>query len=138
MPESTTVSKAVADEVRIELPADAALALTARMFVAAAARHFGLDEAPIEDLRLATSELFTNAVESGNGSVSFGLGRAGERLVIHASGIGRLDSDDPVAVEAGGIRSMATRRDLLEALFPGIRVTFDDGGSVAIVTTIHV
>jgi|SRR5438552_4065971 len=137
MPESTTVSRAVADEVRIELPADAALALTARMFVAAAARHFGLDRAPVEDLRLATSELFTNAVESGNGSVSFGLGRAGERLVVHASGIGRLDSDDPVAVEAGGIRSTATRRDLLEALFPGIRVTFDDGGSVAIVTTIH-
>jgi hypothetical protein len=137
MPESTTVSRAVAGEVRIELPADAALALTARMFVAAAARHFGLDGAPVEDLRLATSELFTNAVESGNGSVSFGLGRAGERLVIHASGIGRLDSGDPIAGDADGIRSMATRRDLLEALFPGIRVTFDDGGSVAIVTTIH-
>ena len=137
MPESTTVSRAVADDVRIELPADAALALTARMFVAAAARHFGLDEAPVEDLRLATSELFTNAVESGNGSVSFGLGRAGERLVIRASGIGRLDSHDPIAVEAGGIRSMVTRLDLLEALFPEIRVTFDDGGSVAIVTAIR-
>jgi len=137
MPESTTVSRAVADEVRIELPADAALALTARMFVAAAARHFGLDESPVEDLRLATSELFTNAVESGNGSVSFGLGRAGERLVIRASGIGRLDSHDPIAVEAGGIRSMVTRLDLLEALFPEIRVTFDDGGSVAIVTAIR-
>lgn len=130
------VPTAIDDEVRIELPADAALALTARMFVAAAARHFGLDEGPVEDLRLATSELFTNAVENGNGSVAFGLTRVGERLVIHASGIGPLSSDEPLTADSGDVLPMGTRRDLLEALFPGTDVTLDDGGTVAIVTSI--
>jgi hypothetical protein len=48
----------------VVLPAAPAYAATARLFVAAVARHYGVDEADVEDARLAVSEVFAAAMAS--------------------------------------------------------------------------
>ncbi|MDP9329929.1 MAG: ATP-binding protein [Actinomycetota bacterium] len=58
----------------LELPSEPPFAMTARVFIVAAARQYGADERVLEDLRLAASELFTNALEHGASAVRF-LGR---------------------------------------------------------------
>ena len=52
----------------IELPAAPPYVATARLFAAAAARHFGVGEADVEDARLAVSEIVTaSLVRAGTG-----------------------------------------------------------------------
>jgi len=59
-----TGSVAGTDDVVLEISADPAHARTARLFAAAAARHFGVDDERVEDLKVAISEAATNAINA--------------------------------------------------------------------------
>ena len=95
------------DEMVLEVPVDAAYAVTARLFVVTAARDLGLPDPTVEDLRLAASELVANAVESnGTGPIRLALVTDGSDVVLDASGVGPLRNDPPIS-----------RLALLETLF---------------------
>jgi histidine kinase-like protein len=96
-------------ELSLEIPVDPAFAVTARLFVATAARDLGLPEGIVEDLRLASSELVANAVEIGEeGPIRLVLRIRDEGDVdLDASGVGALVDEPPIS-----------RRVLLETLFP--------------------
>jgi anti-sigma regulatory factor (Ser/Thr protein kinase) len=85
-------------EMALEIPADAAFAVTARLFAAAAARGLGVADGTAEDLRLAASELVANAVETGQpGPVRLTIGVEGDEIRLEARGAGRLMNDPPIS-----------------------------------------
>jgi anti-sigma regulatory factor (Ser/Thr protein kinase) len=91
--------------------------VTARVFVASVARHFGVRDEVVEDLRLAASELFTNAAENAGDSVRFAFVRGDGALALHVVGAGDLDAserNEPLEVR---------RLDVLLGLFPGLRLS---------------
>jgi anti-sigma regulatory factor (Ser/Thr protein kinase) len=97
----------MADEISLEIPADAAYAVTARRFIVTATRALGLPDRTVEDLRLAASELVANAVESGaRGPIRFALVPDGSEVSLDVSGVGALSDEPPIS-----------RRALLEGLF---------------------
>jgi anti-sigma regulatory factor (Ser/Thr protein kinase) len=94
-------------EMTLEIPANAAYAVTARRFIATAARALGLPDGTVVDQRLAASELVGNAVESGApGPIRFALVPDGSEVSLDVSGVGTLSDDPPIS-----------RRALLEGLF---------------------
>jgi anti-sigma regulatory factor (Ser/Thr protein kinase) len=114
----------MAGTMTLEIPVDPAYAVTARLFVAAAARDLGAADGTIEDLRLAASELVANAVEVGEpGPVRLSL-RADQAGGIHldATGVGPLVDEPPIS-----------RVALLGALFDGTDLGRD--GDVHILVT---
>jgi hypothetical protein len=134
MPEGTDVrSPVVPDDITIELAADASLGLTARVLVAAAARHFGLGDGSVEDLRIAVSELFSCGVETGGGQVRIGVGHVGPDVVLRVSGTGPVETAPP---PEHGTAPVIARADLLRALFPNAWLTPDDGGTAVITVRI--
>ena len=59
------------DEMSLEIPSDAAYAVTARRFIVTATRALGLPDGTVEDLRLAASERRAGAdpLRSGPGRI---------------------------------------------------------------------
>lgn len=53
-----------AEALTLDIPPAPEFVITARLFVAAAARHFGLDEEAVADLKLAVSEACTQAISA--------------------------------------------------------------------------
>jgi hypothetical protein len=96
----------------LTIPADPALAVTARTFVACSARALDLDEELCEDLRLAANELFATVAETGSGKVSFRLEDRGKLTVEGVGDLERASEDLPFR-----------RGDLLRAMFPDVRQT---------------
>jgi hypothetical protein len=101
----------------LTVPADPTLAITVRVFAAAAARRLGLDADSIDDLRLAASELFASAVEAGFGEFEIGIEGSADQWRLVASRAGDLDrAPDGVPFR---------RRDLLTSLFGPFEVLPD-------------
>lgn len=106
-------------QLRVEQ--DPALALVVRIFVGAVAERLGVPDDARDDLRLAASELFSGAVEAGDGgSVTFTLSSDGDHLRLHAEGIGGLAEDRPADLQAG-----RGRFGLIRALFPDAEIAGD-------------
>ena len=103
--------------LELSVPADPALALTARMFAGALAGHLG-DDVSADDLKLAFSELLAAGVDAGSNSVAYrvDLGRA--EIVVRGASI---DATDGPGVEEHERFARAHRADLLNALFPHLR-----------------
>jgi anti-sigma regulatory factor (Ser/Thr protein kinase) len=57
----------VADNLTLAVPPDAAFMATARLFAASVARHYGVDEELIPDLKLAISEACASEILTGGG-----------------------------------------------------------------------
>ena len=94
-------------EMTLEIPAEAAYAVTARLFVVAAARDLGVSEEIAEDLRLAASELVANAVEADRpGPIRLALRSDQGTVRLVVSGVGEVEDASPIS-----------RRALLESLF---------------------
>jgi hypothetical protein len=107
--------------LELSVPADPALALTARMFAGAVGEH--LDEVAPEDLKLALSELLAAAVDAGSDRVVF---RADlERAEVIVEGAGPLGSNAGGDLEEHERFARIHRSDLLTALFPGLRAEGD-------------
>jgi anti-sigma regulatory factor (Ser/Thr protein kinase) len=114
----------MAGEMTLEIPADAAYAVTARLFVVAAARDLGVSEEATEDLRLAASELVANAVEAGGvGSIRLALRGDPGTVRFEVSGVGEVVDASPIS-----------RRALLESLFDAMDLT-EEGRVVISVPT---
>jgi anti-sigma regulatory factor (Ser/Thr protein kinase) len=108
----------------LEIPADAAYAVTARLFVAAAARDLGVPEEIAEDLRLAASELVANAVEAGRpGPIRLALHGDAGAVRLDVSGVGAIVDDSPIS-----------RRALLESLFDATDLAEDGRVRISVPT----
>jgi anti-sigma regulatory factor (Ser/Thr protein kinase) len=57
----------VVDKLTLAVPPDAAFMATARLFAATVARHYGVDEELISDLKLAISEACAGEILTGTG-----------------------------------------------------------------------
>lgn len=106
-----------ASTLELSIPADPALALTARMFAGALSRHLGTEVSP-DDLKLAFSELLSTAIDAGAPGVVFRVDLETNELSFEAvpaatGGLGSTEEDD--------LFVRTHRADLLSALFPSIR-----------------
>lgn len=106
--------------LRIQLPADAALAVTIRAFASECARRLELSEDDVEDLRLIATELLANAVETGQPEVAVEIAAIDGAWTLSASGVGSLETSEAPSV---GLR----RLDVLQAL---AEVAEQDGTTV--------
>lgn len=103
---------------RLHVARDPALALVVRIFVGSVADRFDVPETSRDDLRLAASELFAAAIETGEGDeVAFTITREDDVVALDATGIDQLVDDgepDP------GV--LGDRLGLIRALFPEAEV----------------
>ncbi len=112
---------APATTLELSLPADPALALTARMFAGAVARHLTIQRSP-DDLKLALSELLATAIDAGATQVIFRVDLDRQEVSAEGAGASLTGGGAPEEDE----RFARTHRaDLLAALFPGIRTEGD-------------
>jgi hypothetical protein len=93
------------------------LALVVRIFVGSVAEQWDLPEPVRDDLRLAASELFSGAVEAGDG----GLVRF--ELSTDEGGIELRADDVAVEHEGAAIEGWTNRFALIRALFPDADVS---------------
>jgi anti-sigma regulatory factor (Ser/Thr protein kinase) len=109
------------DVLELSLPADPALALTARMFAGALAEH--LPDVNPDDLKLALSELLAAGVDAGADVVEFRADLGRTEVVVR--GAGTVDADETSATDELERFAHAHRADLLTALFPRLRTEHD-------------
>ncbi|MGH8928275.1 MAG: ATP-binding protein [Acidimicrobiia bacterium] len=69
----------------LHLPGTPNYLITARSFVGAVARVLGLVGSPLDDLRLATSELLTVAIERGVPRVEISVQNQEDAIQVHIS-----------------------------------------------------
>ena len=114
-------------QIRLDVPSTPQSVSTARLFIAAAARHFGYSDDTVEDIKLAISEAVTNAIQNGqNGRVAVAVG-ADESIVrfdvSHRTGFQPEKQSGPEFNDD----SSADAFTVIEALFPG--ATIEPSGS---------
>jgi hypothetical protein len=102
---------------QLRVARDPALGLVVRIFVGAVVERWNVSDATRDDLRLAASELFSAAVEAGDGEdVSFTLTLADRSVAFEAHGLDAAGAEgSPAPVRDG-------RLDLVRALFPSVSV----------------
>jgi hypothetical protein len=97
---------------QLRVARDPALALVVRIFVGAVTERWEVPEPVRDDLRLAASELFSGAVETGGGQdVAFTLTHEPGALTLRASGVDAPGGDADEGAWGG-------RLQLVRALFP--------------------
>ncbi|HSL67956.1 MAG TPA: ATP-binding protein [Actinomycetota bacterium] len=120
----------------LEFPPQAPYVSTARIFAAAVARHFGVDEDSVDDLKIAVSEACTSAIRARRDGLADGPVRLealveGSRLVFLAKDAGVPEGDGAQAALEGGSSwdRIANRLGLetIRALFPQAEVLAGDG-----------
>ena len=103
---------------RLRVARDPALALIVRIFIGSVAERSNILEAVRNDLRLAASELFSEAVEAAQEDpVTFEVSSGGTGLELRAEGIRAPDVADTVAPEG-----WTGRFELIRTLFPDAEV----------------
>jgi hypothetical protein len=103
---------------RLRVARDPALALIVRIFVGSVAERSTIPEAVRNDLRLAASELFSGAVEAGNGDhVTFEVSSETAGLELRAEGV-----HVPVVSDPLGPDGWTGRFELIRALFPDAEI----------------
>lgn len=101
---------------RLRVARDPALALIVRIFVGSVTERWEVSEPAREDLRLAASELFSGAVEAGEGDpVTFELASDDTQIELRADGV--LHDGAPPDDEG-----WTGRFDLIRALFPDAEI----------------
>jgi hypothetical protein len=102
---------------RLRVARDPALALIVRIFVGSVAERWDVPEAAGDDLRLAASELFSGAVESGDGDlVTFELSSDDAEVELRAEDV------KPPGDGADDLEGWTARFDLVRALFPDAEI----------------
>jgi len=132
-------------DLALEIAADPEQVRTARLFAGATARHFGLDEEVVEDLKVAISEAVTNAIRShaaagvdapirvtataGVSSIRFDVIDRGASMVL-STPAGEADYTPPM-----GIGESTLSMVVISALFPSVEIAqgSDGGATVSIV-----
>lgn len=102
---------------RLRVTGDPALALVVRIFVGSVTDQWELSEPVRDDLRLAASELFSGAIEAGNGElVRFELSTDEDGMELRAD-------DVTVDREGADLDGWTGRFALIRALFPDADVS---------------
>jgi hypothetical protein len=102
---------------RLRVARDPALALIVRIFIGSVAERSNILETVRHDLRLAASELFSEAVEAGQEDpVTFEVSSGATGLELRAEGV-RADVADTVALEG-----WTGRFELIRTLFPDAEI----------------
>jgi hypothetical protein len=102
---------------RLRVARDPALALIVRIFVGSVTDRWGLPDATRDDLRLAASELFSGAVETGDGDlVTFELSSDDAEAQLRAEGV------KPPRDGAVDLEGWTGRFELVRALFPDAEI----------------
>ncbi len=71
------------DHFSIEIPADPVYVATARIFASSLARHFGVEEDTVEDLKLAISEACSRALAAdGEGRIEVRAEHGADRITF--------------------------------------------------------
>lgn len=115
--------------LELEVPSDTAHLATARLFAAAAGRHFGADEEAVEDLKLGVSEAVAAAAEdgSGGGTTSIAVRPDGDSaLAVEVHWHGSEQADAPASMEVG--MGLA----VVSGLFSDADVAAGDDGSTRV------
>jgi anti-sigma regulatory factor (Ser/Thr protein kinase) len=103
---------------RLRVARDPALALVVRIFVGSVAERWDVPEPLRDDLRLAASELFSGAVESGNGDlVTFEVSSGENGIELRAEDVHPHGVAEPASLEG-----WTGRFDLIRALFPDAEI----------------
>jgi serine/threonine-protein kinase RsbW len=123
----------------LEIPPLAAYAGTARLFVGAVARQFGVDEGSVDDLKLAVSE-------ACNGAIRVRAGEAEDRSIRIAGtkGDSSLAFEIEDAVEPGASPIATTTEELvrglgvelIQALFPEAKMLPSRRGGTSVLLTL--
>lgn len=123
------------DHFLLELPASARYIGTARMFAAAVARHYGVEEESVEDLKVAVSEACTSVIRArregmGEGPVRLTASVDGGRITFSAKDAAMPGDELPAGAGEGPTWDrLATRlgMETIRALFPDAEVVSGDG-----------
>jgi hypothetical protein len=100
---------------RLRVARDPALALIVRIFVGSVTERWDVSDPVREDLRLAASELFSGALEAGEGDlVTFELSSDDTEVELRA--------EDVTPPGDGAAEGWTGRFDLVRALFPGAEI----------------
>lgn len=103
---------------RLRVARDPALALIVRIFVGSVTERWDVADPVREDLRLAASELFSGAVDAGDGDlVTFELSAEDTGLELRVEDVQPNDAGRPVGLESG-----TGHFDLVRALFPDAEI----------------
>jgi anti-sigma regulatory factor (Ser/Thr protein kinase) len=98
---------------RLRVARDPALALIVRIFVGSVMERWDVPDAVQDDFRLAASELFSGAVEAGDGDlVTFELSSGDAELELRAEDV------QPHEAAPADLEGWTGRFDLVRALFP--------------------
>lgn len=130
--------------VEVKLPAKAQYISIARLALSGIASRIGFSYEAIEDLKIATSEAVTNAVEhayteNGDGEVVIGCGIFTDRLEITVADQGQSFDFESVRaqvgpyegkVEADVLREGGLGLYLMEALMDEVRFSHEEGVTV--------
>ena len=122
---------AVDDRFTLELPHDAGLVATARMFASTLARHFEIDEDVVEDIKLAISEACKRALAAEDQARGVSVTAASDdgRLVFEVSQgelapVAEEDTPTPSNEQLAAGLSL----ELIAALFEDAELATDAGG----------
>jgi Histidine kinase-like ATPase domain len=126
---------AVGSTTALVIPADPAYVGTVRYFAATIARHEGLPEELIDDLRLAVSEACAEAIDAGvTGSIRVALSLEPERIDVEVTSGSAQSEGEPHAREAP---VPIYRMQLIRALFPDAMTAPGHGVRVVRFTVPH-
>lgn len=102
---------------RLRVARDPALALIVRIFVGSVMERWDVAEPARGDLRLAASELFSGAVEAGEGDlVTFELSSDDTQVELKAADV------NPNEADPADLEGWTGRFDLIRALFPDAEI----------------
>lgn len=123
------------ERFELEVPAAPDFLTPVRLFVAALARHYGCDEALVEDLKLAVSEVGALAVEDTPSEAKLRIEARHSEGVLEV-GITCDDTEFDVWLDPPGTKGDDPRLELIWALFPDVAVSRTDGSPTWITFTI--
>jgi serine/threonine-protein kinase RsbW len=106
----------------IDLPADPAYLSTVRLFASAIARHFGVGDEDVEDLKMAVTEAcaaFLRYEETDRGSLHVEVAASSERLACEVTSADLSIPSTPASADTPTPRGVAAGLglDLLSSLF---------------------
>jgi serine/threonine-protein kinase RsbW len=119
----------------LEVPPDADQVRTARLFASAVARHFGVDEDRVEDLKVAISEATTNSINAHRKAditdpVRIAAASEGEGVRFSVIDVGPGFSTENMLADtrsevtpAHGLFEGSLGLTLIRTLFPGVEIT---------------
>jgi serine/threonine-protein kinase RsbW len=134
-PGTAPTEAGLANSLVLEIPAVPAYVNTARLFVGAVARHFGIDEGSVDDLKLAVSE-------ACNGAIRVRRAEAEDRPIRIASMKEEasllIEVEDAVEPQVSPIASTTDDLvrglglELIQALFPDVLMVPGSLGSASV------